>query len=142
MKNMKNYLIVIVGIPLIVCGIFLIHTIENPNNLMISLPYVCIGVGCGIFGHGMGNVVEKKTFKNDPELKKQLEILRNDERNVIIANRAKAKGYDLMIFAFGVLLIVFALMKVDLVPLLILIFTYLFVQGYALYYRMKYDKEM
>ena len=133
MKNMKNYLIVIVGIALIVCGIFLIHTIENPNNLMISLPYVCIGVGCGIFGHGMGNVVEKKTFKNDPELKKQLEILRNDERNVIIANRAKAKGYDLMIFA---------LMKVDLVPLLILIFTYLFVQGYALYYRMKYDKEM
>ena len=109
---------------------------------MLALPYVCIGVGSGIFGHGMGNVIEDKTFQNHPELKKQFEILCNDERNIVISNRAKAKGYELMTYSVGILLVVFALMRVDLIVILLLVFTYLSIQGYALYYRMKYDKEM
>lgn len=139
---MKKYLIVVLGIIFIVCGMFLIVSIDHPKDFMLAFPYVCIGVGSGIFGHGMGNVIEDKTFQNHPELKKQFEILCNDERNVVISNRAKAKGYELMTYSVGILLVVFALMRVDLIVILLLVFTYLSIQGYALYYRMKYDKEM
>ena len=36
----------------------------------------------------------------------------------------------------------FALMGVDLVPLLLLVFAYLLVHGVALCYRIKFEKEM
>ena len=36
----------------------------------------------------------------------------------------------------------FTLMGVDLIPLLLLVFIYLLIQIYAVYYRIKYDKEM
>ena len=47
-----------------------------------------------------------------------------------------------MTFAFGALMITYAFMGVDMIVVLLLVFTYLFVQGYAIYYRCKYDKEM
>lgn len=71
-----------------------------------------------------------------------MDILHKDERNIAISNRAKAKGYDLMTYAFGSLLLVFALMGVELIPLLLLVFTYLSDQLYALYHRIKFDEEM
>ncbi|HYF75143.1 MAG TPA: hypothetical protein VD757_01040, partial [Candidatus Nitrosocosmicus sp.] len=75
-------------------------------------------------------------------IEKQLEIDRHDERNIAIGNRAKAKAYDMMIYVFGALLLAFALMDVDMTALLLLVFAYLFVVGYGIYYRIKYDKEM
>jgi 4-hydroxybenzoate polyprenyltransferase len=71
-----------------------------------------------------------------------MEIERKDERNIAISNRSKAKAYDLMIFVFGALMLSFALMGVDLVLILLLVFAYLFVVGYGIFYRIKYDKEM
>jgi alpha/beta superfamily hydrolase len=109
---------------------------------MLAFPYVCIGIGTGAFGHGMGNIVSYKAMKQNPDLQKQAEINRNDERNVAIANRSKAKAYDLMTFVFGALIMSFALMGVEVTALLLSVFVYLFVQGYAIYYRCKYEKEM
>lgn len=60
----------------------------------------------------------------------------------MIANCAKAKAYDVMTYVFGALMIAFALMGVDMIPVLLFVFVYLFVQGYAIYYRCKYEKEM
>lgn len=39
-------------------------------------------------------------------------------------------------------MVAFALMGVDMIAVLLLVFVYLFVQGYAVYFRCKYDKEM
>ncbi len=39
-------------------------------------------------------------------------------------------------------MISFALMGVDLAPLLLLVFAYLLVVGYSVYYRIKLEKEM
>ena len=36
----------------------------------------------------------------------------------------------------------FALMGVDMSALLLLVFAYLFVHGFGIYYRIKFDKEM
>ncbi|MFK7697603.1 hypothetical protein ACI5FR_32875, partial [Paenibacillus sp. HJGM_3] len=59
-----------------------------------------------------------------------------------IANRGKAKAYDMMVFVFGALILALALMGVDLTVVLLLVFAYLFTIGYGTYYRFKYYKEM
>ena len=104
---------------------------------MRALPYVMVGVGCGLFGQGMGGVIERSMLKKHPEIAKQKEIEVKDERNQEISNRAKAKTYDVMVFVFGALMLSFALMNVDLAALLLLVFAYLFVIGSAVYFRVK-----
>ena len=106
-----------------------------------ALP-ICQGLGCGIFGYGAAQLISEKALSSDPELKKHIEIEENDERNIAIANYAKSKAYDLMTFVFGALMFTFALMDADLIVILLLVAAYLFVQGSAIYYRQKYEKEM
>jgi hypothetical protein len=48
----------------------------------------------------------------------------------------------MMIFVFGALMITYALMGIDMVEVLLLVFAYLFVIGYGIYYRFKFGKEM
>lgn len=141
-KNGMEYIITVIGILILGTGLFLAKTITDPQGFMKALPYICIGLGCGIFGHGMGNIISRKALKNSPNIRKQLEIDKNDERNVAIGNSAKAKAYDMMIFVFGALMLSYALMGIDMIVVLLLVFAYLFVVTYGLYYRFKYDKEM
>ncbi len=54
---------------------------------------------------------------------------RNDERNVTIANRAKAKAFDRMGFVFGALIAAFALMGTDMAEVVLLIVANLIVEG-------------
>jgi drug/metabolite transporter (DMT)-like permease len=141
-KNTSSYLLTILGLLLLGGGLYLVKTITDPHGVMLALPYICVGIGCGVFGQGMGSIISYKAIKNNPDIEKQLEIERNDERNIAIGNRAKAKAYDIMISVFGALLLSFAFMGIDMVAILMLVFAYLFVAGYGIYYRIKYDKEM
>lgn len=54
---------------------------------------------------------------------------RNDERNVTIANRAKAKAFDRMGFVFGTLIAAFALMGTDMAEVVLLIVANLILEG-------------
>lgn len=141
-KNGMDYIITIIGILLIGVGLFLVKSITDPQGVLKALPYICVGLGCGTFGHGMGNIISRKALKNSPNIQKQLEIDKKDERNVTIGNSAKAKAYDMMIFVFGALMLSYALMGIDMIVILLIVFAYLFVIAYGLYYRSKYDKEM
>jgi len=141
-KTIATYLITLAGIAILAVGVYLIKTIEDPQGLLRALPYLCVGLGSGIFGHGMGEIMTRFAMKNNPAAAKQLEIEKNDERNLAIANRAKAKAYDLMVFVFGALLIALALMDLDLTMVLLLVFAYMIIVGYCTYYRYKYYKEM
>lgn len=142
MKKTKNYIMTVLGIVLVLLGLYFIKSVDNPKEFLLALPYVCIGVGCGVFGYGMGNLISDKAIQNYPDIKRQIEIEEKDERNIAISSRAKAKAYDIMTFVFGALMVSFALMGVDMIPILLFVFTYLFIQGYAIYYRCKYEKEM
>ena len=134
--------VALIGLILLAIGLYITKSVTEPQGIMKSLPFVCIGIGCGAFGSGFGNVISKRAIKNSPELQKQMDINQKDERNVAIANRAKAKAYDIMIFVFSALMISFALMGVDMVAVLLLIFAYLVVIGFSVYYRIKFEKEM
>ena len=141
-KKLINYFTVIIGIMLLACGLILIKSIHTPQSILTTLPYICVGIGCGVLGHGIGNIVNAKIMYNNPDLKKQMEIEEKDERNISIQNSAKAKAYDMMIFVFGALIVSLALMNVDMMVILMLVISYLFVIAYGIYYRIKYDKEM
>lgn len=138
----KSYAIAAVGIVLLLWGFYLLKGVEISNEFLMKLPYIFIGIGCGLFGHGMGNLIADKAISKDADVRKRIEIEKNDERNIAISNRAKSKAYDIMTFVFGALMVSFALMGVEMIPILLLVFAYLFVQGSAIYYQLKYDKEM
>ncbi len=141
-KIFNSYILTALGLLLLGTGLYLIKKVDDPQGVMLALPYVFVGIGCGTFGQGMGNLISSKVLKGHPDIEKQMEIERKDERNIAISNRSKAKAYDLMIFVFGALMLSFALMDIGLVPILLLASAYLFVIGYGTYYRVKYDKEM
>lgn len=141
-KNTANYFSAIAGFILLIIGLILLKVMDNPQGIMRTLPYLCVGIGCGIFGGGMGNILGEKAFKKHPELKKQKEIEEKDERNVSIANQSKARAYDMMVFVFGAIMCSFALMNVELRAILLLICAYLFVIGYGVFYRFRLEKEL
>lgn len=132
----------ILGVALFALGLYLVKTSHATEGLLLTLPYVCIGIGSGLFGQGVATVIERGVLKKHPELIKQKEIEVNDERNQQISNRAKAKAYDLMVSVFGALMLALALMGVDLAVVLLVVFAYLFVVGSGIYYRVKFEKEL
>lgn len=141
-QNVRNALLIAGGLVLVGAGIFLVTAIPNPQGLLLALPYVGIGVGCGTFGYGAGDAISMRALKNNPELQKELEIAQTDERNVAIADRAKAKAFDVMLYIFGALMLSFSLMNIELAAILLLVFAYLLVVGLSVYYRVKLEKEM
>ncbi len=132
----------LVGLVLLAVGLYLAKTTDAAEGIMRALPYVGIGIGCGLFGQGMGGVIERSILKKSPEILKQKEIEVKDERNQEISNRAKAKAYDVMVFVFGALMVSFALMGVEMIAVLLLVFAYLFVVGSGVYYRIRLEKEL
>lgn len=141
-SKITNSVAMILGLCLLAIALFLLKTITDHQGVMLALPYVCIGVGCGLFGQGMGNLISQRALRSDPELKKKLDIEKKDERNIAIMNQAKGKAFDAMTFVFSALMLCFALMGVDVIPLLLLVFAYLLVHGLVLYYRFQLEKEM
>ncbi len=141
-SKLAKYTTITLGLLLLAISLYLIKTTGDPQGIMASLPYVCIGIGSGLFGHGMGNLISERAIQSDPDLQKKLDIEKNDERNLAIANKAKGKAFDMMTYVYGALMVSFALMDVDMIALLLLVFAYLFVHGFGIYYRIKFDKEM
>ena len=137
MKN-KNGLMAVAGGALLACGCVVLKIAADAQGLV--LPYILIGLGCGLFGHGAGEIMAGKS--RDSARSKQIKIAQNDERNAALCDKAKAKAYDMMLYVFGTLLIAFALMGVDAAVTLLLVIAYLAVVGVHIYYFGKYQKEM
>jgi hypothetical protein len=142
MKKAKYALMItLLGVVLFGVGFYLMKAFAQPQGILKTLPYLCIGIGCGAFGHGFGDLLNRKILKKDPAAARQMTIDINDERNVMHANMAKAKGYNLMINVFAALMLAYAFMGETMEVLLSLIAAYFSVQIYALYHRLKIDKE-
>ena len=130
------------GAALFAAGLIVLKAAAGAQGVLQALPYLCIGVGSGLFGQGAGERISRSAAKKNPEAARAIRIEKQDERNAAIANRAKAKALDTMIFVFGALNLAFALMGVDWKIVLLLIFAYLFVLGSSLYYHIRFSKEM
>ena len=141
-RKAGNWLVMILGLALLIAGVAVLRLNGDLTGALRVLPYLCVGVGCGLFGGGTGELLAVQAMKKHPELQKQNEIAERDERNVAIGNAAKAKGYDVMTFAFGAMLLFSVLMEADLALTLVMVAVYLFIQFYSLWWRFKLEKEM
>ena len=120
MKKRQSLLLLIVGICLTV-----VYLIARGFDLVSwEWTALCAGLGGGLFGAGFSGLVNAHLY-----------------RNVSLKNQAKAKGYDLMTSLFGGLLLVMAIFRVSLWVVLLGVGVYLAVQGYALYWRFRLDRE-
>ena len=137
----KQYILAIAGILCFITGLVSLKAIAEPQGVLQVLPYVCIGIGCGVFGHGAGEIATNRAYAKNPQLRKQMEIEKQDERNIAIANQAKAKAYDSMLYVLGAVMIAFALMNVQTTTILLLVGAYLLVVGVNVFYLNKYQKE-
>ena len=137
----KQYILTIAGILCCITGLVSLKAIAEPQGVLQVLPYLCIGIGCGVFGHGTGEIAANRAYVKNPQLRKQMEIEKQDERNIAIANQAKAKAYDSMLYVLGAVMIAFALMNVQTTTILLLVGAYLLVVGVNVFYLNKYQKE-
>lgn len=146
MKNknyvLKNILLSFLGVVLVALGLYIYQKTLGMDKTVVVIPYIFIAIGCGILGHFTGNLIQYYSTKNNEELKRQIEIEKNDERNVLIAEKSKAKAYDLMIYLFAAMLIIFSLMGADKLQLVVLVAIYLSLQIYALYWKSKFESRM
>ena len=138
MKEYKTWLVAVMA----AMGLLLMALSWGQSGSNSPWPYLCIGIGAGLFGQGTGELVSRRALRDCPEFRRQLEIVQKDERNIAIASRAKGKAYDMMTYAFGALIVSFAVMRVQMAVVWMLVLVYLFVHGYALYWRCRYEKEM
>jgi len=134
--------VVVLGLLILAAGLIMLKVVEDPQGILLPLPYALIGVGCGVFGYGCGELLRRKVLESNPEIARAVEIERKDERNQMIANKAKARAYDITIYVFGLLVFVFGLMQVDLLPILMLTAAYLFVVFSAVFFMNRYNKDM
>jgi hypothetical protein len=141
-KGIFHYIITTIGTGLIVLGVFFLVKLAEPKGMMQVLPYISIGLGCGVCGHGIGGAIALKKMRKNPNLQKQMEIEQRDERNTAIAQRAKAKAFDWMLLVYAALLLAFSLLRVDMTAVLLFVLAYLLVIMVGIYYRFKYDNEM
>ena len=145
MKNksiIKNLVYSVIGFAILALGAILAKFTRNDQGIMQILPYILIGIGAGVFGQNIGNTFNIIAMRKAPQVAKQKEIDENDERNITITNKAKAKAYDFMVMLFGALMLAFALMQVEWTVILGIVIVYLFVVFSNIYFMSKYNKEM
>ena len=141
-KKWGDYVIAGAGAALLIAGLILKKSAGEVQGILLVLPYVLLGCGCGVFGHGMGSAISRRVLEKSPEMRKQMEIDQDDERNIAIRNRAKGKAFDSMIYVFSALMFCFLFMEVELGAILLFVFAYTMVGGSFVYYLVKYEREM
>lgn len=141
-QRTRDSIKVCLGVLLAAAGFLLLRQPGEDQGILAVLPFVCIGVGCGLFGHGAGDLLSLRALNGAPEIQKQLEIEQNDERNIALANQAKGKAFDIMLYLNGALMVSFVLMQAETAVILLFTAAYLFVLGCFVYYRVKYEREM
>jgi len=131
-----------VGFVLFVTGIVLVILFSESQGVMKTLPFICLGIGAGFCGGGLGGVISYRKMKKNPGLAKQKEIDTKDERNIAITNKAKAMAYNLTLLIFAVLIMFLAVIQVETYITLVFTGAYLVVIFLYIYFFNKYYKEM
>lgn len=91
-KLNSSYIVTIAGLLVLMVGLCMIKIFDGSENIMSTMYYVFIGLGCTIFGYGIGKTCTMQAEKADPKMAKRNLINKNDERNVAVRNKANAKA--------------------------------------------------
>ena len=135
MKLKGSIVLAVLGAAVAALGFLLMDPLGGP------LPGILIGLGAGALGCGLSGVITDRLSRKYPDMAGKT-VEQQDERNVAISNRAKARAYDLMVYVFGALMITFALMNADITMILLLIGAYLIVVACRIGFGVHYNKTM
>lgn len=103
---------------------------------------VLIGVGGGLFGMSVSNLVMLHMERKHPELEKQKRIEQKDERNTMIRNRAKAKAGDITQWLIVAIAALNILIDAPLWVTLVILAVYAAYNVISLALIAKYQKEL
>ena len=103
---------------------------------------VLIGIGAGLTGLSISNLIMKRYEQKNPDIKKQNQIEFKDERNQMIRNRAKARSGDILQWLIVGLVYIMILFDVSIWLTVIGVAIFLSYSILSIYYMGKYRKEM
>lgn len=101
-----------------------------------------IGIGAGLMGISIANLIMKHMERKNPELEKQSQIDYNDERNTMIRNRAKAEAGDITQWLIMGVAYITILISAPLWVTLAVVIVFLIYHFIGIYLMNKYQKEM
>lgn len=127
--------VAVLGAVVLALGLFLM------SRMSAALPGILTGLGAGALGAGLSGVLTDALSSKYPDMAGKT-IEQQDERNVAISNRAKARAYDLMVYVFGALMVTFALMDASVTMILLLIGAYMIVVACRIGFAVHYNKIM
>ncbi|AKG37118.1 hypothetical protein [Paenibacillus durus] len=132
----RNAIVLATGILLLGAGLL------GVGDMARNVSGLCIGIGSGLIGMSIANLIMIRYYAKRPAIKRQQEIEAGDERSVSINNLSKAKAFDITVKIM--MLIPFLLILAD-SPLwitLAVVAFYLFSYSIRYYYLVKYSKVM
>jgi len=136
-KRLLYVILLVLGVSLVIFGGFV-----SQRDLPKAVSGVLIGVGAGLFGLSIGELIARSVAERNPKLKRQVEIEVNDERTLQIQSLAKAKAFQVMEWIFPVAFLVLILSEVSLPFILLLIGMYLTIWVVYFMSLLKYSREL
>ncbi|KNZ41299.1 hypothetical protein [Acetobacterium bakii] len=137
LKN-RSFYIVLLTIGICCIGISIIFNDAMMKPVVGSL----LGIGAGLIGMSLANLVMKQLELNNPALEKQSQIDFHDERNTMIRNRAKAKAGDITQWLIMAIAYITILISAPLWVTLAVVIVFLIYHFIGIYLINKYQKEM
>lgn len=105
-KNKLNCFVLLIGSSLIIFGIYLIS-----KNILNSYIGVIFGVGSGMAGVGILNILSNWWCKKNPKIEKLKNIELNDERNKFLHYKTGSEIYKINTYILSVIIVIVAILK-------------------------------
>jgi hypothetical protein len=101
-----------------------------------------IGIGAGLLGMSIAQLIMKHYEDKNPELSRQIKIDSMDERNIIIRNKAKAKAGDITMWLIMLIAFISIIISTQLWFTLLVVVVFLLYNIFIVYFMNKYQNEI
>lgn len=132
----RHFILIILGIIALAVGFLVL------GDKYKSVSGLCIGIGAGVVGMSIANLIITLYYRKHPDIKKLNDIESKDERTIIITNKAKAKSFDIIIKILMIIPFLMILIDLPLWMIFATIALYLFGFFAQIYLTIRYSKEM
>ncbi len=139
MKN-KNMIIIVSGIILILFAVWFM-TSSDALGLGYRISGILFGIGSGALGAGIANIYSNNIYKKNPQLAKKMKIEQNDERNIVIKNKAQAKAGTIIVYLIYILAMVMSALGCKLWMILSLLSVNLVYGLCVVFFTNKFNKQ-
>lgn len=125
--SLFNIISIVVFVLILISSAVAMHFIGGytSKNILLIIPALAIGLITNSIHHFF--IKQKKD---------------NDEREINIDNKAKAMAFDVMGIIFGILIIIYAFMKANMLTSVLVIIAYLLIFVVYMVFFGKYHKDM